>query len=52
MQVDSAAPFTSMAQQMGQATQTPPPPKAEPDHAEPAKASTAHGVGDKVDVKA
>jgi hypothetical protein len=52
MQVDSAAPFTSVAQQMSQAAQTPPPRPAD-GQPEPAhKASPSDGTGEIVDVEA
>lgn len=48
MQVDSAPPFTSVAQQMGQAPAPPPKPAEHED--KPVKASTPHEVGKSVDV--
>ena len=51
MQVDSAPPFTSVAQQMGQAPSPPPPqqPQHQPDQPR-AKPSSSDGAGKAVDV--
>jgi hypothetical protein len=52
VQVDSTPPFTSVAQQMGQAAQAPPPPKPGDEGAETVKSATSDDVGQVVDFTA